>query len=84
MPKVQRTTGPRLLCDRPQTAGLEPTTSRSLVERAKTTRLSRHPSRLSRRNTSLGGNSKSKDNAVILTQLLREFSRIILLNAEQR
>jgi len=33
-PRVQRATGPRLLRDSPQPAGLEPTTSRSLVERA--------------------------------------------------
>jgi len=39
---VQRATGPRLLRDRPQPAGLEPTTSRSLVKRANH-RLSRHP-----------------------------------------
>jgi len=41
---VQKATGPRLLCDsllRP--AGLEPTTSPSLVEHANHTRLSRHP-----------------------------------------
>jgi len=40
---VQRATGPRLLCDGSQPAGLEPTTSRSLVEHAKHYRLSRHP-----------------------------------------
>jgi len=40
---VHRATGPRLLRDSPQPAGLEPTTSRSLVERANHYRLSRHP-----------------------------------------
>jgi len=39
---TQRATGPRLLRDSPQPAGLEPTTSRSLIERAITTRLSHH------------------------------------------
>jgi len=33
-PREQRATGPRLLCECPQPAGLEPTTSWSLVEHA--------------------------------------------------